>query len=272
VCLPLYSEACHPSKAAQVLHGLWVRQELERSLSVFPRDQFFQCNTTHKMLHPNEIAAMREMIKERDWIANSRFCRYLMSYKVSPAPNYWLYSTLRCDGKCDPEDILDIPFRVSPDVNNPPREYRKRVRVMDFRDPGYLSRSMNETIYKYEECLAKLGYPENIQAYVLGDTRETNIQHKMIQDELRSRACSVVTSYVHDCQHLLTRCLSTSSSETIRTQDASWLLREVDTVMAKISVDWDSSECDVMGGEVSGVGVGRFWISLMFTALLLIIL
>ena len=44
-----------------------------------------------------------------------------MSYKVSPAPNYWLYSTLRCDGKCDPEDILDIPFRVSPDVNNPPR-------------------------------------------------------------------------------------------------------------------------------------------------------
>ena len=89
---------------------------------------------------------------------------------------------------------------------------------MDFRDPGYLSRSMNETIYKYEECLAKLGYPDNIQAYVLGDTRETNIQHKMIQDDLRSRACSVVTSYVHDCQHLLTRCLSTSSSETIRTQ------------------------------------------------------
>ena len=121
VCLPLYSEACHPGKAAMVLHGLWVRQELERSLGVFPRDQFFQCNTTHKMLHPNEIAAMREMIKERDWIANSRFCRYLMSYKVSPAPNYWLYSTLRCDGKCDPEDILEIPFRVSPDVNNPPR-------------------------------------------------------------------------------------------------------------------------------------------------------
>ena len=52
---------------------------------------------------------------------HDRFCRYLMSYKVSPAPNYWLYSTLRCDGKCDPEDILDIPFRVSPDVNNPPR-------------------------------------------------------------------------------------------------------------------------------------------------------
>ena len=89
---------------------------------------------------------------------------------------------------------------------------------MDFRDPGYLSKAMNETIQKYEACLANLGYPDNIQSYVLGDTRETNIQHKMIQDGLKSRACSVVTSYVHDCQHLLTRCLSTSSTETIRTQ------------------------------------------------------
>ena len=55
-----------------MLQGLWVRQELERSLAVFPRDQFFMCNTTNKMLHPNEVVTMREMIKERDWIANSR--------------------------------------------------------------------------------------------------------------------------------------------------------------------------------------------------------
>ena len=55
-------------------------------------------------------------------------CRYLVYLyiyprylQVVPAPNYWLYSILRCDGKCDPEDVLDIPFRVSPDVNNPPR-------------------------------------------------------------------------------------------------------------------------------------------------------
>ena len=53
-------------------------------------------------------------------------------------------------------------------------------------------------------------------------------------------------------------------------QDASWLLSEVDSVMAKISVDWDSSECAVMGGEVSGTeGVGRDWASLLLTALLL---
>ena len=56
-----------------MLQGLWVRQELERSLAVFPRDQFFMCNTTNKMLHPNEVVAMRDMIKERDWIANSRY-------------------------------------------------------------------------------------------------------------------------------------------------------------------------------------------------------
>ena len=56
-------------------------------------------------------------------------------------------------------------------------------------------------------------------------------------------------------------------------QDASWLLSEVDSVMAKISVDWDSSECDVMGGEVSGTeGAGRSWvISLMLTTLLLML-
>ena len=41
--------------------------------------------------------------------------------------------------------------------------------------------------------------------------------------------------------------------------------------MIKISVDWDSSECDVMGGEVSAAGVEKCLISLMFTALLLMI-
>ena len=43
----------------------------------------YRCNTTARLLHHNEVAAMREMIKERDWIANSRFCRYLLTYKVT---------------------------------------------------------------------------------------------------------------------------------------------------------------------------------------------
>ena len=43
--------------------------------------------------------------------------------------------------------------------------------------------------------------------------------------------------------------------------------------MAKISVDWDSSECDVMGGEVSGAGaVGELLFGpVVFTAILLMI-
>ena len=43
---------------------------------------------------------------------------------------------MRCDGKCDPEDVLEVPYRMSPNIYNPPREYRKRVRVVDFKDQG----------------------------------------------------------------------------------------------------------------------------------------
>ena len=64
---------------------------------------------------------------------------------------------------------------------------------MDFRDPGYLSKAMNETIKKYEACLANLGYPDNIQSYVLGDTRETNIHHKMIQVTLTFHWSTLIT-------------------------------------------------------------------------------
>ena len=71
-CLAMYSEECLPSKAREVLTNMWVRQELEQSLSVFPRDQYFQCNTTQRVLHSNDLAIMQNMIKDRDWIANSR--------------------------------------------------------------------------------------------------------------------------------------------------------------------------------------------------------
>ena len=48
------------------------------------------------------------------------------------------------------------------------REYRKRVRVIDFREPGYLSRAMNDTVARYGGCLARLGVPDTTQQYVLG--------------------------------------------------------------------------------------------------------
>ena len=179
---------------------------------------------------------------------------------------------MRCDGRCDPKGVLEDPFRVSPDIFNPPREYRKKVRVVDFKDDDYLTPAMNDTIVKYETCLANLGYPHDVQSYVLNETSpQTNFQHKIIQDQLQTRSCSVITSYVHDCQPLLSRCLSTSNVETIRTQvgaklsellklvkimnltfqDASWLVSELNTVMNKINIEFNFTNCDVVGGEVS---------------------
>ena len=53
------------------------------------------------------------------------------------------------------------------------REYRKRVRVIDFREPGYLSRAMNDTVARYGGCLARLGVPDTTQQYVLGGQKRS---------------------------------------------------------------------------------------------------
>ena len=55
------------------------------------------------------------------------------------------------------------------------REYRKRVRVIDFREAGYLSRAMNDTVARYGGCLARLGVPDTTQQYVLGQNRLADI-------------------------------------------------------------------------------------------------
>ena len=120
-CLPLHSPACYSPHLLGLVWAAWLRQELQPSLRLLPRDQYFQCNSTTALLSREEVSAMKEMISERDWLANSRFCPYLLTYSVQPSPNYWLYSMLRCDGLCDQNNKLDIPFRVSPTINNPPR-------------------------------------------------------------------------------------------------------------------------------------------------------
>ena len=79
-----------------------------------------------------KIVFLTPFLSERDWVANSRFCRYLRSHSVGAAPNYWLYALVRCDGKCDPGDSLDIPFRVSPTINNPPRSEIEMSPVLHF--------------------------------------------------------------------------------------------------------------------------------------------
>ena len=54
--------------------------------------------------------------------------------------------------------------------------------MLDFRDEGYLNGYMNDSVSRYEMCLGKVGYPDKIKDYLLGETSpQTNYQHKMIQ-------------------------------------------------------------------------------------------
>ena len=87
------------------------------------------------------------------------------------------------------------------------REYRKRVRVIDFKDPGYLNSAMNESLVQYETCLARLGYPHNIQDVIRGDEPQTNNEAqqdpemvKAQAERLKRRSCSLIDTYVTHCQ------------------------------------------------------------------------
>ena len=120
-CLSLLSPHCYDHHQLRQVWTAWLRQEVGPSLRLLPRDQFFQCNSTTTTLGRQELSGIKEMISQRDWLANSRFCPFLLTYSVQPSPNYWLHSLLRCDGLCDPDNKLETPFRVSPTINNPPR-------------------------------------------------------------------------------------------------------------------------------------------------------
>eukprot|EP00092_Neocalanus_flemingeri_P049367 GFUD01056701.1.p1 GENE.GFUD01056701.1~~GFUD01056701.1.p1 ORF type:complete len:367 (-),score=55.25 GFUD01056701.1:21-1100(-) len=259
-CFPLYS-SCYPDLALQVMLGVWIRQELKNSLSVPPRNQFFHCNATKDILHEKELGAMKDMVKVKDWFANSRHCKYLLSYAVEEPPNYLMNSMLRCDGKCDPEDQLEIPFRVSPAISNPPREYRKKVRVVDFKNEAYLNTAMNNTIDKYQRCLTSIGYPANIPQYIKGipiDNKETSQEASSFQSvEIKHRSCLVLTTFIEECLPILTKCLSTSNAEIIRAKDSLWVVTQVRVVVKDMkdnheAFEFDHTECEVLGGEVSG--------------------
>ena len=179
-------------------------------------------------------------------------------YEVEEPPNYWMHSMLRCDGKCDPEDQLEIPFRVSPAVSNPPREYRKKVRVIDFKNEAYLNPAMNGSINKYQACLTSIGYPSNIPQYIKGITskdEETSKEPVSIQaEEVKHRSCGVITTFITACMPILNKCLSTSNTEIIRAKDATWLVSQVNLAVSEIKnklFKFHHTECEILGGKVS---------------------
>ena len=86
------------------------------------------------------------------------------------------------------------------------------------------------------------------------------------EDELKTRSCSIINSYIYDCQDLLRECLRDPTIEIIRTeveilfcnqetiislQDASFIIGEISTVMEKNGLTFDFTDCNVFGGEVS---------------------
>ena len=162
----------------------------------------------------------------------------------------------RCDGKCDAEAQLETPFRVSPEEINPPLEYRKKVRVVDFKNDAYLNTAMNDSIDNYQECLISLGYPYNIPQHIKGIKFQENESSKEnLSLELSTvlhRSCGVITSYIMQCMPILTKCLSISSAEIIRAKDAKWIVTQVKNTIAEFkNASFHHTDCQIFGGKIS---------------------
>lgn len=93
----------------------------------------------------------------------------------------------------------------------------------------------------------------------------------MVQEEVRERACSVISAYVHDCAPLLARCLGSATREAVVTEDASWLVRELGATMARVNVSWSMEDCSVLGGPVSSSSRTFVTTSLIVTLLFLVL-
>ena len=214
-----------------------------------------------------QIQGKLDVLSKCNWQI-SRHCKYLLKYEVSEPPNYWMHSMLRCDGKCDAEDQLEIPFRVSPAVSNPPREYRKKVRVIDFKNDAYLNTAMNESINKYQACLNSLGYPSNIPQHVKGiqsDEIETSKENLPVTaEEVIHRSCGVITTFITQCMPILNTCLSTSNAEIIRAKDAKWIVSQLNITVSEIkNMSFHPTQCQVLGGKVSSVTSPRLELFLL---------
>ena len=106
---------------------------------------------------------------------------------------------------------LDITFIMF-------REYRKRVRVIDFREAGYLSRAMNDTVARYGGCLARLGVPDTTQQYVLGGQK---------------RSADIAISYLDKSEIVLPKNAIFFSAGTPLTTRTAWCRRRCGSARAR---------------------------------------
>ena len=63
-------------------------------------------------------------------------------------------------------------------------------------------------------------------------------QHKQCRDHSHTGWCKIIR--IKSCEHC-----------EFNFQDASWLVSELNTVMNKINIEFNFTNCDVVGGEVS---------------------
>ena len=135
------------------------------------------------------------------------------------------------------------------------REYRKRVRVVDYRDPDYLNPAMKESLESYERCLAGLGFPHNLTGEQGGNRPALSgpTEPSVVAAELerqKSRACGVVGHYLLHCQPLLATCLSAPSQERVRARDAAWLVSRITENIGRAQFSFTDCEVVGLGGHI----------------------
>jgi len=259
-CLPLYSR-CLRDNMLEAVKQMWVRQELRDTQLYASHGELLYCHGIRDILSRDEVDDAKEMIQANDWDTDSKYCRYNMDYEVtSDRPILWLYSILRCDGSCDPERRLSIPYRVSPRNPNPPKAYRKMRRVVNFHDRGYLNREMNYTVLDYQECLDSLDPVITVRE----QTREMQPWYA------ERRGCAVLERYINRCVRILGRCLQPGTIEVVLARDAGQLIITVeDAVRRMTGTDrFTHTSCKVFGGDIDGDGVSGIHVKMTFVVIL----
>jgi len=257
-CLPLYS-MCLRGRQLQAVEQMWVRQEVKATQLYSAPGQILNCPGLDAVLGRDEVDEAKLMLRTMDWNTDSRNCRWNLDYEVShERPILWLFSILRCDGSCDAQNRLKSPYRISPRNPSPPKAYRKKVRVVNYNDPGYLNQVMNNTVTDYQECLdsvgpfwsasdqARVGLAEDMQQY----------EDMQVFRRRQRRGCASLEKYVEECVPLLGRCLGPGTMEEIVAREGEELISRVEEGVRQSpgSEKFSHTFCQVFGGHISGAG------------------